>query len=248
MKKITLFTFALFLFGQIHAQIPILTPTMTVTEYLSVNSPGGESISNVIDGNVNTKFLDFNEDDGAGFIVNLGTTALARSIDISTANDAELRDPTMVEIAGSVDGNTFTSITTITIPCITDRFFTRTFDFTNGNAYAYYRINFIQECNDSAGMIQIAEVQLFSENQLGVNEFELEQTVSITPNPNNGIFKINSQKNVLIDNVLIYDITGKVVLSVKGDKEINASQLSRGMYLVKISTKAGIVSKKIIIE
>ncbi|WP_047545259.1 T9SS type A sorting domain-containing protein [Psychroserpens sp. Hel_I_66] len=253
MKKITLFIFTSLLTSllsiSLYSQEPIFEPTMNITVYLSVNSPANETVENAIDGVINTKYLDFEEQDGTGFTVDLGDTSeIAQSIDITTANDFELRDPTMVEISGSLDGTSFTPITTISIPCITERFFTRSFDFTNTIAYSFYRINFIQECDDIEGIIQIAEVQLFDAPQLSIDDFKINQGVDIIPNPSNGIFNINSQQNILITNVSIYDLTGKNVLNIKNNSEINASNLSKGMYLVKISTATGSVLKKLIIN
>jgi len=58
---------------------------MSTTEYLFVSSPAGETVENVIDGNIYTKYLDFNVEDGMGFIVGLGGSSLvAKSIDIPT--------------------------------------------------------------------------------------------------------------------------------------------------------------------
>jgi hypothetical protein len=249
MKKTTLFTFTLLFSGLLFAQTPVFDSSMTVTPYLTVNSPSSESIDQAIDDNVNTKFLDFDEEDGAGFIVNLGSVAkLAQSIEVTTANDAELRDPTIVEIAGSNNGTDYTDIASVTIPCITDRFTARTFDFTNVNTYTYYRINFVQECNDVEGIIQIAEVQLYEET-LSVEEFTLEQNLTLVPNPSHGVFKINTKKNSTIKNVIIYDVLGKVALTViDATVEINTSTLSKGLYLVNIETTEGRVTKKLIVD
>ncbi|WP_026755566.1 T9SS type A sorting domain-containing protein [Sediminibacter sp. Hel_I_10] len=249
MRKITFTVLTLFLFGNAFSQAPIFDPSMTVTGYLTINSPSSEGIDKIIDGNITTKFLDFDEDDGAGFIVDLGgTSELAQSIDITTANDEPTRDPTSVEIAGSIDGTNFTSIATIDIPCIEDRFFTRTFDFDNTNPYSYYRINFIQECNNTASMIQVAEVQLFDAPQLSAHTFELEQQFRIVPNPSHGIFKVSAPQDLVIKNVSIYDVTGKLVLVAHAETEVNASELAKGLYLVKISSEIGTISKRIVIE
>lgn len=249
MRKITFTVLTLFLFGNAFSQNPIFDPSMTVTGYLTINSPSSEGIDKIIDGNITTKFLDFDEDDGAGFIVDLGgTSELAQSIDITTANDEPTRDPTSVEIAGSTDGTNFTNIATIDIPCIDDRFFTRSFDFANTSAYSHYRINFMDECNATASMIQVAEVQLFDAPQLSANTFDLERQFRIAPNPNHGIFKINTPQDLVIKNVSMYDVTGKLVLVTPAETEVNASALAKGLYLVTISSEIGTISKRIVIE
>lgn len=133
----------------------------TATNFGSVNSPGGEGVQNIIDQNSNTKFLDFNAFDGIGFEVDLlGVSATAIAMEFVTANDAPERDPTNYEISGSNDGMTYTSIATGNLPCVSTRFFSRTFSFTNTNSYTYYRVNFTGTCGTSS-INQIADVQLF---------------------------------------------------------------------------------------
>lgn len=162
MKK-KLLILLLFLTGTItsYAQGIFDSSIHTATTFGSVNSPGGEAVQNVIDQNFTTKYLDFNAFDGIGFEVDLlGVARTAIAMEIVTANDAPERDPTNYEIFGSNDGTNFTSIATGTIPCVSTRFFSRTFSFANTNSYTYYRLNFTGTCGASS-INQIADVQLF---------------------------------------------------------------------------------------
>jgi|GEM_PF-3337808 len=144
------------------AQSPIFSPAMSITEFGSVNSPANEGVENIIDGNTSTKFLDFNFNDGMGFTVDLGgTSRVASSISITTANDVPGRDPQNYIVYGSNNGTDFTQITTGTIPCLGTRFLERTFNFSNSNAYEYYRVDFTTQCA-SENSIQLSEVQLYS--------------------------------------------------------------------------------------
>lgn len=134
----------------------------TAEPFGDVNSPAAETAQQVIDQNSETKFLDFNIQDGMGFEVDLGAgnAAAATSMAFVTANDAPERDPTDYEIFGSNDGMAYTSIATGTIPCVADRFLSRIFTFENTTAYSIYRVNFTGTCNTST-IIQVADVQLF---------------------------------------------------------------------------------------
>ena len=133
----------------------------TAVNFGSVNSPGAEGVQNVIDQDSSTKFLDFNAADGIGFDVDLlGDSKTAIAIEIVTANDAPERDPTDYEIFGSDDGTNYTSIATGNIPCVSDRFFSRTFSFSNATGYSFYRVNFTGTCGASS-INQIADVQLY---------------------------------------------------------------------------------------
>jgi len=146
-----------------NAQTPIFAPSMTITSFGSVNSPTGEAVDKIIDGLGTTKYLDLNPTDGMGFTVDLGgTPAVARILEMATANDFPGRDPMDFEVLGSNNGTTFISIATGTIPCITTRFNTRSFNFINSTAYLYYRVNYTNRCTSTENSIQVAETQLFS--------------------------------------------------------------------------------------
>jgi len=163
MKKTTLF---LLLFtvitSQLKAQGIFNSSIHTAVNYGSVNSPTTERVQNVIDQNPATKFLDFAGADGIGFEVDLlGVPAMAISMEIVTANDSPERDPKNYEIFGSNDGTNYTSIATGVIPCVSTRLLSRTFTFTNTNAYTIYRVNFTVACGTTTTH-QIADVQLYS--------------------------------------------------------------------------------------
>ena len=237
------------------AQTAIFNPTMTVTPFNVLNSPGGEGVDKIIDGDVNTKVLDFDETDGTGFIVDLGgASKVATSIEITTANDAEGRDPQDFEVFGSNDGVTFTNIATDVIPCVATRFFSRTFNFTNSTAYAYYRINFTDnECNSGEGIIQVAEVQLY-ESTLGVNDNLLSKNqFSIYPNSNNGIFTLKYTGKEQLTAAKIISITGKVIEVIdlktfKNQLEINLQSIGSGIYFMHLSANNSVIIKKVIVN
>ncbi|AUC83451.1 HYR domain-containing protein [Lacinutrix sp. Bg11-31] len=163
MKKTTLsFLLSLFTFAIISAQGIFDDSIHTAVNFGSVNSPGAEGVQNIIDQNSNTKFLDFNAFDGIGFDVDLlGVSNTAIAMEIVTANDAPERDPNAYEVFGSNDGANYTSIATGAIPCVSTRFFSRTFSFSNTTGYTYYRVNFTGTCGTS-NINQIADVQLYS--------------------------------------------------------------------------------------
>lgn len=255
MKKILLLT--LLYAGSCLAQEPIFDPGMAITAYGLVNSPVGEEVDKIIDGDINTKFLDFELGDGMGFTVDLGPTArVAYSMDITTANDFPVRDPISFEVLGSNDGAAFTSIATGVIMCIPDRFNTRSFPFSNVTAYSFYRINFSAPCDPSGGTgipsIQAAEVQLFEE-VLGLNESDkLDREILLYPNPNNGEFSIQYlgiDKRVGID---LIDVNGKLIhkgdLAQKSNQLFRISNLKTGLYFLRITTTKTSITKKLLVN
>ena len=72
------------------------------------SSPGNEEAANAIDGNVNTKYLNFGREN-SGFIVTPASGAAAvQSFRITTANDEPPRDPAAYAIYGTNDAITST--------------------------------------------------------------------------------------------------------------------------------------------
>ena len=85
---------------------------------------------------------------------------------------------------------------------------------------------------------------------LAINEFESEDIVSIYPNPNNGIFSINfNSTKYSVINLVLSDITGKILKNITTrNSQINLTELSDGVYLIKINTQENSFIKKIIIK
>lgn len=85
-------------------------------------------------------------------------------------------------------------------------------------------------------------------NPLNTSEFN-RNSISIFPNPSNGIITINTENTL---NLTISDITGKVVFSknnVTNNETINLSNLQTGVYLAKMVTETGVEeTKKIILN
>ena len=258
MKKLVLPILVLFV-ANIYAQgIPIFDSSMTVTGYGSIDSPFGEEVDKITDGDINTKFLDFILGDGMGFIVDLGgTSTAAHYIELTTANDFPVRDPIDFTIEGSIDGTNFSLIDTGAVICISERFESRLFNITNSTAYSHYRIDFSAPCDPSGGLgipsIQLAEVQLY-EMELGIGDNILTRDdFTITPNPNNGLFTLNYSGDYVIEEIRIVNLTGQVLKTslVKGlmnNIEMNLSTEAQGLYFVQIKSGSSTITKKVIIR
>lgn len=234
------------------AQTPIFSPSSNISSYGVINSPAGENFPKIIDGNINTKFLDFSYIDGIGFTVNLGgVSKVASSMEMTTANDFPQRDPQNYQIFGSNDGTSFTQITAGTITCDATRFNTTNYNFSNTTAYTYYRLIFTNQCNTSESVFQIAEVQLF-QSSLQVGDFDFENAFTIYPNPSNGKFSIRSKSDKSIDAIIVTDILGKQVkamdLKNTSNLEINLEGIVKGIYFVQINSGNSSLKKKIVIE
>ena len=74
----------------------------------------------------------------------------------------------------------------------------------------------------------------------GINEFNLEEIISVYPNPSTGIFTLQSTKEITA--IEIYNVLGENIspLSLRrgvgGEVEINLSEAAKGIYFIKIIT------------
>ena len=79
---------------------------------------------------------------------------------------------------------------------------------------------------------------------LGVNSSTLSLT-TLYPNPTSDILNIETQQK--ISKIEIFDLSGKLVKSVEGKaKNISVSNLTNGMYLIKLYTESGVMNSKFI--
>jgi len=157
--------------------IPILSPGDTIlavdTDGMISNSsyPAGEAPVNILDGDSGTKYLNF-AGPSSGFIVtpDFGA-AVIQSFTITTANDAEGRDPVSWELYGtndpisSADNSTglsenWTLVGSGTIDLPSDRYTVSSAVQVNGeDMYASYRMIYPTLKGDS--LMQIADVAFY---------------------------------------------------------------------------------------
>ena len=70
--------------------------------------------------------------------------------------------------------------------------------------------------------------------------------VTLLPNPTQGLLFINNSNKMEISSVRVYDVTGKLVLSKKGNVgHVDVSHVNTGVLIVEIETENGTVTKKI---
>lgn len=100
--------------------------------------------------------------------------------------------------------------------------------------------------NSSANTAAIDNlVLMFTNTTLSTKDISTVKTqISIYPNPASDFITVKSDSEV--KNIVIYDISGKRVNSFSGVNSINVKSLLPGAYLMKIETKEGTTTKKII--
>lgn len=82
-------------------------------------------------------------------------------------------------------------------------------------------------------------------NILGIEEYSL-NNISIFPNPVQNELNIQLHNSITVKQVNVYSITGQVVLKAQNTRKLDVFDLSPGVYLMKIETDRGDVTRKII--
>jgi len=209
-----------------------------VSAQYQTGSPTGEEYPNLIDNNVDKKYLTFNP--SAWVQYQAPSQYVVTSYTISSANDFPERDPLSWTLQGSNNGSSWTTIDTRTNEDFPSRLQRRVFSFTNSTAYQYYRFNM---SNNSGSILQLAEIELFGQaagtssmhpgtvNQTTTNT--ISQVPGLYPNPVSTRLYVNGLTNAA--RLEVYNSIGQRKLSASG-RSIDVSSLEPGIYFLQFSS------------
>lgn len=79
---------------------------------------------------------------------------------------------------------------------------------------------------------------------LGNTNFKYEKAI-LYPNPTSGFLNIG---NTDLEKIAVYDFSGKLVLAFSPNSQIDLSNLSKGLYVIKLISNKGIMEDKIMIQ
>ncbi len=130
-------------------------------------------------------------------------------------------------------------------------FVLKTFTFTPTTA-GVYNFGFLHNSPANATGTHAIIVDSFNVTQaLGTSEF-LASQFAVYPNPAKNSLTISNTANASIDKVNITDVNGRIVKDIEvanvTETQINVSDLTTGIYFVKMTTDQGVVTKKVIKE
>ena len=83
---------------------------------------------------------------------------------------------------------------------------------------------------------------------LNTKELNLQNNISLYPNPTSNNLNINNTENFELISCIIFDLNGKCIVSSKNQTMIDVSKLNSGLYFIKIKTDQGEFSQKFIKE
>ena len=114
--------------------------------------------------------------------------------------------------------------------------------------YQFYFNGYIDDIGSWNRALTSTEVtNIYNGTATGINELEKNKsTMSLYPNPSNGNFILEA---IGKQTVQIFDLNGKMVLSqyIIGKTNINAENLSEGVYNFSLVGAEGVVNKKVVI-
>ena len=101
--------------------------------------------------------------------------------------------------------------------------------------------------NSSSDRIYTASLSVSEDAPTGLVENNKSINTTIFPNPVKSSFEIST--NELINNVVVYDVDGKIMNNVIQNSDMfDATRLASGIYFVEIKTEENLIIKKIVKE
>ncbi len=205
----------------------------------------GEEKEKAFDNNINTKWLDFDSESWILYGFANDQKYKINEYSLTSANDAEERDPEEWLFKGSNDKVNWEIIDQRSGIDFPQRKMTKHFIFPNYQAYKYYKFEFK---NNFGTIFQLAEIELFEyDDPQSINEIIPKKTKLIGnyPNPFNPSTKIAyclAEAGEV--SLRIYDVQGKLVKEILNQKQAagyyrlnwNAQDRASGTYYIRLKT------------
>lgn len=171
-----------------------------------------------------------------------------QSYSLTSANDSQGRDPKAWQLQGSDNGTDWTDINTQTGQVFNRRYSKKSFAVSTTNAYKYFRLLVTERYDGSATIFQLAEFQLFGEEQtaaksnrknlfvenLNANkDNQINQSdLRIYPNPAVSYIQVDMPAEKYTVNYIVYSTLGVSVQSgqLSNGESINVQSLTPGAY------------------
>ena len=122
---------------------------------------------------------------------------------------------------------------------------TNPYTLTGLNENTSYEVQVIANCTNGLTSDPSAIITLTT---VGINDYTLDNTVTVYPNPTNGVVQIENGE-WRMENVEVYDAYGKLLFTVEVNGNAAALDLTgyaKGIYFVKVTTDNGVVTKRVV--
>jgi hypothetical protein len=106
---------------------------------------------------------------------------------------------------------------------------------------------------DSSGNVGTCSFELTVESVLGVESNELNNAISMYPNPAQDRVTISNSSNIQLETAVIFDLNGKKLSQIdlstmQGEQVINISDLASGVYVVQLTSDTSSAIKRLVKE
>lgn len=211
-----------------------LTPTTTYYVYVRTNCGSGDfsAWSNAVEFTT-AEHIDPLPCDAP---VNLNIFNIAQHSATVTWNANEYAVSWSVEFKAQSEGQW--QIATATQP---------TFSFQGLTANTTYNVRIKTICED--GESDYATTEFTTLNEVGIDNVELANGLSLMPNPADKYIELTIQNNINVKEVSIYNAFGQMIQLVQltdNHARIDLNNFASGMYFVKVTGENAIVTKKFI--
>ncbi len=126
---------------------------------------------------------------------------------------------------------------------------TTNFDIFNGNPYlANFRDVILIGNTLYMTLEEQGKILKFTNATLGKSSFSNEK-INTSPNPTASILNLNFSNDVIIDKIMVIDMSGKTVLQQNQNfTQINVEKLAKGLYIIEVHSQNGKFSSKFVKE
>ncbi|QRM87708.1 T9SS type A sorting domain-containing protein [Lacinutrix sp. WUR7] len=124
---------------------------------------------------------------------------------------------------------------------------TQTLTFAGDNLDTLTMLKFRVVLNGQSNCSTISN-EVIASQTLDVNQIDMQNSIRVYPNPTNGVLTISNTLNTDFE-VAVYDMNGRALLHENYNQENNhldLSNFSQGIYLLKIKSRFGEISKRVI--
>ncbi len=122
-----------------------------------------------------------------------------------------------------------------------------TYTLTGLNPDTQYDVQIMANC-DNGMQSGASETIHFTTQPDGVNNYDLDNSISVYPNPTSGQFTIYNEQ-CTINSVDVYDVYGKLISTTKVEDTqvtLDINTYADGVYFARILTDKGVVTKRIV--
>ncbi len=104
---------------------------------------------------------------------------------------------------------------------------------------------------DSSGNVGTCSFELTVESVLGIESNELNNAISMYPNPAQDRVTVSNSSNIQLETAVIYDLNGKMLNQIdlstmQGEQVIDISDLASGVYVVQLTSDTSSAVKRLV--